>query len=388
MKVESCFLGDRKEERLAFISGKAGYYEGLDKKVILLASDADALGILKNADILAPGYAEDFAVDFAQDVMVAIGDTNLAARELAKALVPDEVIRSVNEPFWETSAKMCIEAIAKTAAKAEAFKRSSTQPPYMSLAGRINAINYEMAEKVYAGLEKKKWWEQYLPDPTIETMILNNAKRTASSMLSVVQSYLDPLFKISSPERTAPINDSKRPLAIYAPAYDEVELELVLYLLSVIFAKDSMLLVPEADCFREVVKKTNWNAVCASCRPVADSDSVVFGFGRHALLYFMNMARETTGFEYLPKLAYERPDVLPFGCGIAWELGDWHVVNVPIMLATPKQLTLRSKEVDETIAALIAPTPKDVKGDGFDPDPFIHDEDDFEQFALDDYDCE
>ena len=121
MKIESCFLGDRKGERLAFIAEKAEYYQGLEKKVILLASDADALGILKGADVLAPGYAEDFAVDFVQDVMVAMGDTNLAARDLAKALVPDEVIRSTKEPFWETSAKMCIEAITKTAAKAEAL---------------------------------------------------------------------------------------------------------------------------------------------------------------------------------------------------------------------------------------------------------------------------
>ena len=386
MKIESCFLGDRKGERLAFIAEKAEYYLGLEKKVILLASDADALGILKGADVLAPGYVEDFAVDFFQDVMVAMGDTNLAARELARALVPDEVIRSVNEPFWETSAKICIEAIAKTAAKAEAFARRSTPPPYMSLAGRIKTIHSEMAEKVYASLEKEKWWEKYLPDKTIETMIFNNAKRTASCMLSVVQSYLEPLFQISSSERTAPINDSKRPLAIYAPAYDEVELELVLNLLSVIFAKDSILLVPEADCFREIIKKTDWNAVCSSCRPVADSDSVVFGFGRHALLYFMKMARETTGFEYLPKLAYERPDVLPFGSGIAWELGDWHMVEVSIALATPRELTLHSKKADETIAALIAPTPKDVKGDGFDPEPFMHDEDDLEQSMLDDCD--
>jgi len=100
----------------------------------------------------------------------------------------------------------------------------------------------------------------------------------------------------------------------------------------------------------------------------------------------MKMARETTGFEYLPKLAYERPDVLPFGNGIAWELGDWHMVEVSIALATPRELTLHSKKADETIAALIAPTLKDVKGDGFDPEPFIHNEDDLEQFMLDDCD--
>ena len=34
MKIESCFLGDRKGERLAFIAEKAEYYQGLEKKVI------------------------------------------------------------------------------------------------------------------------------------------------------------------------------------------------------------------------------------------------------------------------------------------------------------------------------------------------------------------
>ena len=67
MKVLSAFLGDRKNERLAFMADKANYYLGLEKKVILLASDADTLGILKEAEVLAPGHAEDFAVDFAQD---------------------------------------------------------------------------------------------------------------------------------------------------------------------------------------------------------------------------------------------------------------------------------------------------------------------------------
>ena len=49
MKMLSVFLGDRKGERLAFIAEKADYYQGLEKKIILLASDADTLGILKDA---------------------------------------------------------------------------------------------------------------------------------------------------------------------------------------------------------------------------------------------------------------------------------------------------------------------------------------------------
>lgn len=377
MKVLSAFLGDRKNERLAFMADKANYYLGLEKKVILLASDADTLGILKEAEVLAPGHAEDFAVDFAQDVMVAIGNVNVAARDLAKALVPDDVISNANEPFWETSAKMCIEAIIKTAAHAEAFIRSNTQPPYMSLAGRITTIHSEMAEKVYASLEKEKWWEEYLPDQTIETMIFSNAKRTASCMLSVVQSYLEPLCRISSSERTAPVNDNKRPLAIYAPAYDIVELKLVLKLLSAIYPKDSVLLVPEADNYKEAVENTSWDVVFSSCRPVADSDSVVFGFSRHSLLYFVNMTKETTGFERLTNLAYERPDVLTYGKGIAWELGEWHIVDLPYDAVSPRNLVANSRELDETVAALIAPTPKDVKGKEFDPEPFLHDDDEF-----------
>jgi len=242
-----------------------------------------------------------------------------------------------------------------------------------------------MSEKVHTNNNKSKcWWERFFPDQTIETMIYNNAKRTACCMLSVIQSYLEPLWSMSSSERVSPINNNMRPLAIYAPAYDEVELEIVLSLLSIVFKKGSILLIPEADCFKEVIKRTNWDAVCSSRRPVADSDSVVFGFGRHALLYFIKMARETTGFEYLPKLAYERPDVLTFENGIAWELGDWHVVKVPSMLMTPRELTFGSSEADETIAALIAPTPKDIKGDGFDPDPFLHDKEELEWIILDD----
>ena len=49
MKVLSAFLGDRKNERLAFMADKANYYLGLEKKVFLLASDADTLVILKEA---------------------------------------------------------------------------------------------------------------------------------------------------------------------------------------------------------------------------------------------------------------------------------------------------------------------------------------------------
>lgn len=55
---------------------------------------------------------------------------------------------------------------------------------------------------------------------------------------------------------------------------------------------------------KDVVSGLKLNVVCASVKPVAQSDAVTFGRSTLSLPYFREKALETTGFERLAALPY------------------------------------------------------------------------------------
>jgi hypothetical protein len=374
MAVVSSFLGDNKNERVSFVANNVDFYRRMGKKVFLLA-DEDSLGILKSARVLAPGYVEDSPIDVALEALVASGSADTGAVLLSRILVPEEEIRSAREPFWERSARMCLESLIKTAARAEASLRKNTQPPYTSLSSRINKILCEITQKKFTGSSGPLWWEKFATDNAIETMIHDNAKNTALGILSVMSSHVEVMCRISSSERVSPMEKDDSPVAIYAPAYDVDELNLLLSVLSMRFPS-AILAAAEADALKEIISKVKLDVVCASVRPVAESDVVTFGRSALSLPYFREKALETTGFERLTFLPYETPDALPPGLAISLFNGKWQMAEVPTKVITPVKLSLSKEESeDEVIADLLCATPKEAKVQEFEPEEYLNEND-------------
>jgi hypothetical protein len=358
MAVVSAFLGDNKNERVSFVADAVGFYRRVGKKVFLLA-DEDSLGVLPGARVLACGYAEDAPVDVALEAMVAIKDVDKAATALSRMLVPEEEIKNAREPFWERSARGCIESLVKTAARAEAHLRKNARPPYLSLSSRINRILCDVTQKKFADSSDSLWWENFAADDTIEAMILKNAKSTALGMLSVVKSHVDVMCGISSRERVSPVEGDDSPVAIYAPAYDADELTLLLSVLGARFPS-AVVAVSEADALKDVVSGLKLDVVCASVRPVAQSDAVTFGRSALSLPYFREKALETTGFERLAALPYETPDALPPGTALSLFNGKWRVVETPVRAVTRTRLSLSEGVEDEVISDLLCAAPEEA----------------------------
>lgn len=383
MRFVSAFLGDNKGERMAFVSNGINFHRDIDKKIFLLAND-DSLDLLPGADILAPGYAEDTPIDAALEAMVAIKDVDKAAKDLAKMLVPEEEIKEAREPFWERSARICVESIVKVSTKAEAFARKNFAPPHVSLSSRINRITVDITMKKYGKAEDHLWWEKFFEgDSTIDMFIYNNAKNTAMGLLSVTMSHLEPLFRISGVERVPLLKEDSSPVTIYTPAYSRDELLLLLSILSLRFGSESVLAIPEADTLWDIPEHINWETVIlSSSRPVVEADAVTFGKGQMALPYFRKKALDTTGFERLVKLPYETPDTLPAGKNIALFRGIWEITDAPAVSAVrPRKLSFGKNETDETISDLLSAVPKCAKTKEFDPEEFVE-EVDFEEFGI------
>ena len=349
MKNVMSFLGDNRNERLSFVAENVSFYRRAGKKVFLLA-DEDSLGILPDAHILALGYVEDSPVDVALEALFATGSVDAGAAALSRALVSEE---------QEKSARVCLESLIKTAARAEAHLRKNARPPYLSLSSRINRILCDVTQKKFADSSDSLWWENFAADDTIEAMILKNAKSTALGMLSVVKSHVDVMCGISSRERVSPVEGDDSPVAIYAPAYDADELTLLLSVLGARFPS-AVVAVSEADALKDVASGLKLDVVCASVRPVAQSDAVTFGRSALSLPYFREKALETTGFERLAALPYETPDALPPGTALSLFNGKWRVVETPVRAVTRTRLSLSEGVEDEVISDLLCAAPEEA----------------------------
>jgi hypothetical protein len=373
MPVISVFTGEDKGQRLGFIAENLDFYKRLGKKTVLLAS-RDTFGLAKDGYVLASGYVEDVPVDFAMEALYAIGDTNKGAKFLSKILVTEEEMRNAKEPFWERCARNIIESVAKTAAKAEAFARKNTQPPYVSLSSRMGRIMADAAEKKYSKSKETYWWEKF-EDGTINLLIYNNAPNTAAGIISVTQSHLDVLCRISASERAPLLKDDEKTIVIYGPAYDEDELRAIFSVLSLRF-KDAVFFFPEAQEYRSLISKLDVDAICSSDVPMTDPATKSVIFGRQSVTpFFKSKVYETTGFERLTFLEYETPDALPPGEAIALMNSKWRIVKVPCIRIEPEEPKLSYEEKDETIKDLLRATPKTVKEQETEREQFITEED-------------
>lgn len=374
MSVTSVFIGDDIGERIGFISDCLKFERDIGKKTIMIA-DSRTLGLVKDAYVLSSGYAEDCPVDLAMEVLYAVGNTEKGAEILSRLLVSDEDIRNAKEPFWERCARRVLVSVTKTAAQAEAFMRKSTQLQ-MSLSSRMGKVMAEAAEKKYSKSAEKPWWEKY-DDGTIRNLILDNAPNTAAGVISVTQSYLDLLCRISASERVPLLKDD-RPIAIYAPAYSEDELRVLLSVLELRF-KDAVLFAPEAHEHACLLSKTNLETVCSSACPM-EGRTIFFG-RQNVTAFFRSKAYETTGFERLTFLEYETPDALPPGRALVLSGTRWSTTEVSVVM--PKEVVpkLHAEEKDDTIAALLSPVPKEAKEHRTEPEQFVTEED-YEKFGI------
>jgi len=371
MTVVSAFLGDNKNERVSFVADSVDFYRRTGKKVFLLA-DEDSLGILPGARVLAPGYAEDSPVDVALEALVASRNVDVGADWLSRMLVTEEEIKDAREPFWERSARECLSSLIKTAARAEASLRKNTQPPYVSLSSRINLILNDVTQKKFTGSSSVPWWEKFAVDENVNAMIYSNAKNTALGILSVTKSHVDVMCRISSSERVSPMEEDDSPVAIYAPAYSRDELILLLSVLEMRFPSAVLAAAEaDADALRDAISRVKLDVVCASARPVAQSDAVTFGRSTLSLPYFKKKALETTGFERLTFLPYETPDALPPGLAISLFNGKWQMAETQTKMITPVKLSLGNGSEDEVIADLLCATPKEAKVAEFEPEEML-----------------
>jgi len=135
MPVTAVFIGENKSERVGFIADSLKFNTDIGKTVILLA-DEYTFG-LANGYVLSPGYGNDHPVDLALEVICSVGDAKKGAEVLSRILVSDEDVRNAKEPFWERSARRIVKSVALAAARAEAFSRTKTPPPFMSLSARM-----------------------------------------------------------------------------------------------------------------------------------------------------------------------------------------------------------------------------------------------------------
>ena len=379
MSVTSVFIGDDKEQRIGFIAENLNSYKKLGKKTVLLAS-WDTFGLVRDGYVLASGYVEDMPVDFAMEALYAVGDTDKGAEFLSKILVTEEEMRNAKEPFWERYARSIIESVAKTAAEAEAFARKNTQPPYMSLSSRMGRIMADAAEKKYSRSKETYWWEKFedFEDGAINLLIYNNAQNTAVGIISVTQSHLDILCRISASERAPLLKDDDKTIVVYGPAYDEDELYAIFSVLSLRF-KDAAFFFPEAREYRSLISKLDVDAVCSSDAPM-EGKSIIFG-RQSVTPFFKSKVYETTGFERLTFLEYETPDALPPGEAIALTNSKWSMVKVPCIRIEPEEPKLAYEEKDETIKDLLRATPKIVKEQETEREQFIT-EDDLDKYGL------
>ncbi len=368
MAVMSVFTGNDKRQRIGFIAENLKFYGKLGKKTVLLAS-SDSFGLVSDGYVLASGYDGGTPADLALEALYAIGNVDRGAKFLSKVLVPEEEMRNVKEPFWERCARTIIESVAKTAAKAEAFARKNTQPPYESLSSRMGKIVAEAAEKKYSRSEETYWWERF-EDGKIRSLIYNNAPNTATGIISVTQSHLDILCRISAPERVPLLKDD-RPIVIYAPAYSEDELYVVLSVLK-LKLNNAVFFFPEAQKYGSLISRLDIDAVCSSDVPM-EGETILFG-RQNTTPFFKSKVYETTGFERLTFLEYETPDALPADKAIALSNSGWSIVKVPPLRIEPKEPKIVCEEKDETIKELLRATPKQVKEHETEREQFITEE--------------
>jgi hypothetical protein len=373
MPVKAVFIGDDRGERIGFIADNLKYERDIGRKTILIADEL-TLGLVEEADILSPGYAGDCPADFALEVMCAVKKTDRGAEILSRILVSDEEIRNTKEPFWERCARRVIESVAKTAARAEAYTRKRTRPPHMSLSARMGKILSEAAEKKYSKSTSTLWWERY-DDGAVKNLIFDNAQNTAAGIISVTQSYLDVLCRISASERVPLLKDD-RPIVIYAPAYSEDELKILLSLLELRF-KDAVLLVPEAH--EHLLAGTNFETVCSSALPM-EGKTIFFG-RQSATAFFQKKVYETTGFERLVNLEYETPDALPPGKALVLSGTRWDTAEISIVMPPERRPKFEAEEEDDTIKDLLSAVPKEAKEHETEQEEFITEED-FERFGI------
>ena len=347
MPVTVAFIGENKSERVGFIADSLEYAKNTGRTIILLADDSTFS--MAEGHLLCPGYAGDCPVDFALEALCSVGNVEKGAEVLSRILVSDETIRNARDAFWERSARRIIKSIALTAALAEAFSRTKTPPPYMSLSARMGKIFSEAADKKLSKSKERLWWEKY-DDGTIRTLIFDNAPNTAAGMISVTQSYLDPLCRISASERTNPI-ETDRPVIIYRPAYSEDELRMLLSLLE-LKMKDAVLLAPEAHEYEPLLESTGFDAICSTLKPMEGRTII---FGRQGITpFFKSKVYDTTGFERLTFLEYETPDVLPPGKALVVTGTKWDVADVSFLLPPEKGPDLKVEGSDEVIKDLLS----------------------------------
>jgi hypothetical protein len=372
MPVTAVFIGENKSERVGFIADSLKFNTDIGRTVILLA-DEYTFG-LANGYVLSPGYGNDHPVDLALEVICSVGDAKKGAEALSRILVPDEDVRNSKEPFWERSARRIVKSIAFTAALAEAFSRTKTPPPYMSLTARMGKIFSEAADKKLSKSKERLWWEKY-DDGTIRTLIFDNAPNTAAGMISVTQSVIDMLCHISASERVQLLERDK-PIIIYGPAYNEDELRILLEVLELKF-KDAVLLVAEAHERTHLLERIGFDVVCSTVKPI-DGNTIIFGRQGNTA-FFKSKVYETTGFERLTFLEYETPDMLPPGKALMMTGTKWDVVNVscaPLKESLPELVV---EEEDEIIRDLLCATPKEARE--HDTGGFVT-ESDVEEFGL------
>jgi hypothetical protein len=372
MSINISFMGEDRSERVGFIADSLKYNTDIGKSVILLA-DEYTFG-LADGYVLSPGYGNDRPVDLALEALCAAGNAKKGAEILSRILVSDEDVRNAREPFWERSARRIVKSIALTAARAEAFMRKNTQPPHMSLSARMGKVFSEAADSKLSRSKEKLWWEKY-DDKTIRTLIMDNAPNTAAGMISVMQSVIDMLCRISASERTR-LLETDRPIIIYGPAYSEDELRILLEVLE-LKLKDAVLLVPEAHERTHLLDRVGFDTVCSTVKPI-DGKTVIFG-RQGTTAFFKSKVYETTGFERLTSLEYETPDMLPPGKALMMTGTKWDIIDVsraPLRESHPEPA---AEEEDETIRDLLYATPKEARE--HDTGGFVT-EKDVEEFGL------
>jgi len=372
MPVTVAFIGENKSERVGFIADSLEYAKNTGRTIILLADDSTFS--LAEGLLLCPGYAGDCPVDFALEALCSVGNAEKGAEVLSRILVSDETIRNARDAFWERSARRIVKSIALTAALAEAFSRTKTPPPYMSLSARMGKIFSEAADKKLSKSKERLWWEKY-DDGTIRTLIFDNAPNTAAGMISVTQSVIDMLCHISASERVQLLERDK-PIIIYGPAYNEDELRILLEVLELKF-KDAVLLVAEAHERTHLLNKVDFDVVCSTAKPI-DGNTIIFGRQGNTA-FFKSKVYETTGFERLTFLEYETPDMLPPGKALMMTGTKWDVVNVSCAPLKESRPELVVEEKDEIIRDLLCATPKEARE--HDTGGFVT-ESDVEEFGL------
>lgn len=372
MPVTAVFIGENKSERVGFIADSLKFNTDIGKTVILLA-DEYTFG-LADGYVLSPGYGNDHPVDLALEVICSVGDAKKGAEVLSRILVSDEDVRNAKEPFWERSARRIVKSITLAAACAEAFSRTKTPPPFMSLSARMGEILSQAADKKFSKSKERFWWEKY-DDGTIKTLIFDNAPNTAAGMISVTQSVIDMLCRISASER-AQLLERDKPIIIYGPAYNEDELRILLEVLELKF-KDAVLLVAEAHERMHLLERIGFDVVCSTVKPI-DGNTIIFG-RQGTTAFFKSKVYETTGFERLTFLEYETPDMLPPGKALMMTGTKWDIVDVSCAPLKENRPELVVEEEDEIIRDLLCATPKEARE--HDTGEFVT-ESDVEEFGL------